>query len=152
MSNSIKLNNLIDKDLISFSEKPYKSTTHNVEISVWPEFIDSKNSVIGEIYIWAYHIRIHNGNSYPIKLINRYWRIIDETGNIQEVKGDGVVGEQPVIESNSSYQYSSGIHLNNSSGIMTGKYQMKIIDKDEIVEVNIPHFSLDVPNSEITLN
>ena len=106
-------------------EKPYVADTNNIEVSVWPEFIDKKSSVLGDLYIWAYHIRITNKSEENIKLISRYWRIIDEFGNIQEVKGDGVVGEKPIILSNNSYQYSSGVHLKYPSGIMAGTYKIE---------------------------
>lgn len=140
----------LNKNLIA--EKPYISSTKNVEVSVWPEFIDSKSNIGGGIFIWAYHVRIQNNNLQPVKLINRRWRIIDEKGNVQEVSGEGVIGEQPTIAANSSYQYSSGVHLRQPSGIMTGKYEMKMLAEDYNFEVPIPKFSLDSPVSRLTIN
>lgn len=139
------------QDLV-FDKKPYQSLTNGIEISVWPEYIDGKKTAVGEIFIWAYQVRIENHNKFSAKLISRYWKIIDEFGELQEVKGDGVVGEQPVILSNQSYQYSSGVHLRCPSGIMSGYYKMKNLENDDEFEVEIPTFSLDVPEIKNVLN
>lgn len=134
------------------NEKPYSETTNDIEVSVWPEFVDKKSSVIGDLFIWAYHVRITNKSQVQAKLISRYWRIIDEHGNVQEVEGEGVVGEKPIININSSYQYSSGIHLKYPSGIMTGKYKIKNLVTNDFFDIKIPTFSLDIPNNTKILN
>ena len=144
--NLSKLNKLSEASLENFSGKPYSTITNDVQITVWPEFIDSKSNAAGDLFIWAYHIRVDNRRAESIQLTSRYWRIIDEKGAVQEVNGEGVVGEQPIIAPNGSYQYSSGVHLRYPSGIMTGKYHMKKIVSGEMFEVEIPTFSLDVPN------
>jgi len=139
----------------TLGDRSYTSITQDIQITVWPEFIDSKSSVIGDLFVWAYHIRIENKSANPVKLINRFWRIIDEKGVVQEVNGEGVVGEQPVIEPNGSYQYSSGVHLRCPSGIMSGQYEMKRDRGDSIDEtflVTIPTFSLDVPGLTMVVN
>lgn len=136
----------------NLTNKPYIATTDNIQITVWPEFIDSKSSVIGDLFIWAYHVRIDNKGFDPIKLVSRYWRIIDEKGIVQEVHGEGVVGEQPLIAPNGSYQYSSGVHLRYPSGIMTGQYQMKNVTSGISFEAKIPTFSLDVPSVKSVIN
>lgn len=132
-------------------EKPYSIITQDVDITVWPEFIDSKLNPIENLFIWAYHVRIQNKSDEPIKLLSRYWRIVDANGIIQEVSGEGVIGEQPKILPQASYQYSSGVHLQSPSGIMMGHYQMQ---KDDgiIFNAKIPHFSLDVPSSKGVVN
>ena len=84
-------------------------------------------------------------------MINRYWKITDETGHTQEITGDGVVGEQPKIPTHTSYQYTSGVHLNQPSGIMSGVYQVQK-DDGETLDVKIPAFSLDIPNSKGVIN
>jgi len=135
--------------------KPYIAITNNVQVTVWPEFIDSKSSAIGDLFIWVYHVRIDNKSDEPLKLINRYWRIIDERGVVQEVNGEGVIGEQPLIAAGGYHQYSSGVHLFYPSGIMTGKYQMQKFTNGiggEIFDVNIPTFSLDVPSIKNVIN
>ncbi len=136
----------------AFSSRSYSASTENIEVSVWPEFLDSKSSVIGDLFVWAYHVRIDNRSDKSVQLISRYWRIIDEQGVVQEVKGDGVIGEQPTIAPGGSYQYSSGVHLRYPSGIMNGRYEMKNISDQKNFEVEIPTFSLDVPTIKGVVN
>ncbi len=156
MTQLSKSNKFLSEGIIDFSQgaiinKPYSETTDNIQISVWPEFIDSKTSPAGDIFIWAYHVRIENHGSEAVRLINRYWRIIDEKGITQEVRGEGVVGEKPTIEAGSFYQYSSGTHLRYGSGIMMGHYQMQKAG-GEIFNVKIPTFSLDIPDIKASIN
>ena len=96
-------------------------------------------------------MRLDNKKTESVKLTSRYWRIIDEQGVVQEVNGEGVVGEQPIIAAGASYQYSSGVHLRHPSGIMTGTYQMQK-NNLESFEVKIPTFSLDVPSVKSIIN
>jgi len=133
-------------------EKPYSAITNNIEVCVWPEFVDRKVSAIGDLFIWAYHVRIANKSVDKINIISRYWRIIDECGNVQEIEGEGVVGEKPVIAPNASYQYSSGVHLKYPSGIMLGRYRVKNLSNGESYEIKIPSFSLDIPSANRVLN
>jgi ApaG protein len=163
MNTISKSGKISDEKLASVSNavlnNSYEAITKDIHITVWPEFVDSKLTAIGDLYIWAYHVKISNKSSNTIKLLSRYWKIIDEKGIVQEVNGEGVVGEQPVIAPNGSYQYSSGVHLRYPSGIMMGKYQMKKIasasnseEKEEIFDVQIPTFSLDVPTVKPVVN
>lgn len=133
------------------SHSYYKEITENIEVAVEPEYLDSQLSSSGDSFFWAYHVRIKNKGVYPVQLVNRYWKIIDEKGTEQEIEGEGVVGEKPIIEPDSFFQYTSGAHLSNPSGIMTGYYGMKKIN-GEIFNVKIPAFSLDVPNLKRTTN
>ncbi|MBU6140838.1 MAG: Co2+/Mg2+ efflux protein ApaG [Proteobacteria bacterium] len=149
------VNKLLEDEVIfsqAYANKSYSATTKDIEITVWPEFLDSKSSAVGDLFVWAYHVRIDNKSSDSVQLLNRYWRIIDEMGVVQEVNGEGVVGEQPIIISGGSYQYSSGVHLRHPSGIMAGKYQMQKIEGDEVFDVTIPTFSLDVPTIKNVVN
>lgn len=150
-----KSNKPLEEEILfsqAYANKAYSSTTANMEITVWPEFLDSKSSVVGDLFVWAYHVRIDNRGQDSVQLVSRYWRIIDEKGIVQEVKGEGVVGEQPVIAPGGSYQYSSGVHLRYPSGIMTGKYQMQNVVNRSSFEVSIPTFSLDVPTIKNVVN
>ena len=137
--------------LQSMGSRPYAAITNDIEITVWPEFIDSKSSIIGDLFIWAYHVRIDNRGTDAVKLTNRYWRIIDEKGIVQEVNGEGIIGEQPLIAPSGSHQYSSGVHLRYPSGIMNGSYRMQK-ENGETFDVKIPTFSLDVPNVKKVIN
>jgi ApaG protein len=147
-----KFTNHFSTPIELLQQKPYVATTKDIEVSVWPEFVDNKTSQIGELFIWAYHVRIKNKSSESIKLLSRYWRIVDECGNVQEVEGEGVVGEKPLIISNGAYQYSSGVHLKYPSGIMSGKYRIEKTSNKEIFEIKIPNFSLDIPSLKTVLN
>ncbi len=154
-SNKLLPTNSLDDEIIfaqAMASKSYFAATANVEITVWPEFLDSKSSAVGDLFIWAYHVRIDNKSNETIQLMERYWRIIDEQGVIQEVNGEGVIGEQPIIAPGGTYQYSSGVHLRYPSGIMSGRYQMKKIANEAIFEVTIPTFSLDVPTIKNVVN
>jgi ApaG protein len=150
-----KSNKSLEEEIIlsqGLANKSYSVSTDNINVTVWPEFIDSKSSLIGDLFVWAYHVRIDNGRDNAVQLLSRYWRIIDEKGAVQEVNGEGVVGDQPVIASGGTYQYSSGVHLRYPSGIMMGKYHMKKINDDDVFEVTIPNFSLDVPSIKNVIN
>ncbi len=130
---------------------PYVLNTQNIEIKVRPEYVDSQYSLANNLYIWAYHVRIENKSDKIVQLVSRYWKIIDEKGNIQEVKGEGVIGERPILAPKAIFQYSSGVHLKYPSGIMYGHYEMEI-EGGERFNVKIPAFSLDVPTMKGTLN
>lgn len=155
MLRSLKSNRPLEESFFNLNRnetvKPYTEITGDVHVTIWPEFINNKSSVIDELFIWAYHVRIDNKSPESLQLINRYWKIIDEKGTVQEVNGEGVIGEQPTIPANGSYQYSSGVHLRYPSGIMMGHYQMKKSD-GSLFNVIIPTFSLDIPNNKGALN
>ena len=95
-------------------------------------------------YIWAYQVSIENLRKESIQLLKRTWHITDGQGTIHEVSGQGVVGEQPIIEPGETYQYTSGTPLSTPSGIMEGIYYIKTKD-GQMLEIEIPTFSLDSP-------
>ena len=84
-------------------------------------------------------------------MISRHWKIFDSNGSHREVKGEGVVGEQPVLEPGDEFEYTSGTPLKTNSGIMSGSYQMQDL-QGKIFDVNIPPFSLDIPDQKRNLN
>ena len=155
MNRLSKSNKPLEAHLMGLDSKirdnSYSAITNEIEITVWPEFVDSQVSVLGNLFIWAYHVRIENRSNETIKLINRHWKIIDEHGAMQEVDGAGVVGEQPEITSGNAFQYSSGVHLRHPSGIMSGHYQLQK-DNGELFDAKIPAFSLDVPTIKSIVN
>ncbi len=133
------------------SKIEYKSSTSGIEVVVQPEYIDSQTSNGNSFFIWAYHVIIENKSDETLQLINRYWKIIDEDGSVQEIDGVGAVGEQPILAPNENFKYSSGVHLRNPSGIMSGYYGMKKSD-GKIINIKIPAFSLDVPSIKAVVN
>ncbi|MFT7087053.1 MAG: ApaG protein [Rickettsiales bacterium] len=129
----------------------YKLETGKIEISVNPEYLNSQINKDGSFFVWSYRVEIINKGEETIQLINRYWRIIDEMGLVQEVNGSGVIGEQPILTKNESFKYTSSVHLQNPSGIMSGHYEMRK-SNGEIINAKIPAFSLDVPNIKSVVN
>lgn len=129
----------------------YKAMTHSIEISVTPFYLPEQSDPALPRYLWAYTIQITNRGSDRVQLLSRYWHITDGLGRVDEVRGDGVVGEQPVIAPGGTFEYTSGCPLSTPSGIMVGSYDMISPDGDRFV-VNIPAFSLDLPDNKQTLN
>ena len=130
---------------------PYTELTNQVRISVITEFLEEQSDTDNNLWVWAYHIMIENNRQTAVQLLERYWKIIDETGKIKEVEGPGVIGLQPLIEPGNYFEYSSGTPLPTSSGIMLGSYKM--IDKSgKSFEAKIPKFSLDLPYNKKIIN
>ncbi len=122
----------------------YTQTTRNIKITVQPAFLAEQSSPAENHYVWAYTIQLENLGSETVQLLNRYWRITDALGAVQEVRGAGVVGDQPTLPPGRKYQYTSGAALKTPSGIMGGHYEMTTAG-GEIFLAEIPAFSLDSP-------
>jgi ApaG protein len=123
----------------------YEKTTGNVTIRVRPSFREDQSSPEKNLYIWAYQVKIENHGAETIRLMSRYWRITDGNGVTQEVAGEGVVGDQPVLQPGGIYEYTSGAPLPTPTGFMTGNYIMEGPDGKHF-SVDIPAFSLDSPH------
>lgn len=122
----------------------YAETTQSITVSVEAFYLDEQSEPEDAHFVWAYHVRIENNGRETVQLMTRHWRITDSLGNIQEVQGDGVVGEQPVLSPGQSFEYTSGTPLSTPSGIMVGTYQMETGAGNRF-DVKIPAFSLDSP-------
>lgn len=107
-------------------------------------FVEQQSDVQNKRFVFAYTITIENISDQPFQLLSRHWVIQDANRKIEEVYGDGVVGEQPVIKPGQSYTYSSGAVLETEMGTMEGRYFMLSENEDEF-EVAIPKFVLTVP-------
>ena len=129
----------------------YSETTRSIRVTVEPIYLDDQSAPEDNHYVWAYHVRIENEGQQTVQLVNRYWQITDALGQVQEVRGAGVVGEQPVLEPGGSFEYTSGTPLPTPSGIMLGSYEMEDT-KGGRFSVAIPAFSLDSPYQRINLN
>ncbi len=129
----------------------YAATTQEISVSVEPIYLEDQSSPEDSQFMWAYHVRIDNKGAQSVQVLSRYWRITDSIGRIQEVRGAGVVGEQPVIEPGGSYEYTSGTPLPTPSGIMLGTYGVRTADGQEF-DIEIPAFSLDSPHQSHQLN
>jgi len=129
----------------------YCQTTRRIKITVEPHYLEDQSSPGDDHFVWAYHIKIENEGEETVRLVNRHWRITDAHGRLQEVRGAGVVGEQPVLEPGESFEYTSGTPLSTPSGIMVGIYEMES-SGGERFDVDIPAFSLDSPHQAVQLN
>jgi len=129
----------------------YRAITQGIEVRVEPFFLPEHSDPEESKYVWAYQVTIANYSPQAVKLLSRYWHITDGMGRVQEVRGEGVVGEQPEIEPGDTYRYTSGCPLTTSSGIMVGRYTMQT-ERGDMLEVDIPAFSLDFPGNSVLLN
>jgi ApaG protein len=129
----------------------YSKITRAIQITVKPVYLDEQSAPADNYYVWAYKVRIENRGGETVTLKTRHWRITDSLGRLQEVKGPGVVGEQPCLKPGDSFEYTSGTPLATPSGIMVGAYQMEGAG-GESFDVAIPAFSLDSPHQKIQLH
>jgi ApaG protein len=129
----------------------YQAVTRDIKVSVEPSFLDKDSAPADDYYFWAYTVEIANGGSTTVQLLSRHWRITDSEGHTQEVRGPGVVGEQPMLEPGESFRYTSGAPLRTPSGIMLGWYRMEA-EGGETFDVEIPAFSLDSPYASRRVN
>jgi ApaG protein len=129
----------------------YTETTRSINVTVQPFYLEDQSAPDEGRYVWAYHVRIENRGGETVQLRNRHWKITDSRGQVQEVRGPGVVGEQPVLGPGESFEYTSGTPLPTPSGIMVGSYQMET-PAGESFWVQIPPFSLDSPHQPVRLN
>lgn len=132
-------------------EPAFIQTTHAIRVSVLPMYLQNQSSPSENVYVWAYHISIENKGAQTFQLLSRYWKITDAMGRIQEVRGGGVVGEQPILKPGDVFEYTSSVRLNLPSGVMGGSYHMKS-PTGESIEVAVPLFSLDSPEASKTIH
>ena len=129
----------------------YTKTTKKISITVNPYYLEDQSEPEDQHYVWAYQVTINNLSKERVQLKNRYWKIIDSNGTKQEVKGEGVVGEQPILNPGEKFEYTSGTPLNTPSGFMEGHYEMETKNGIKF-EASIPQFSLDSPFVSSKLN
>ncbi len=119
----------------------------NIDIDVVTTYLPRHSRPDEGHYTFAYTITISNQGDQPVQLLSRYWRITDSDEAVQEVRGDGVVGEQPVIEPGTSFRYTSGTNLGTPVGYMEGAYYFVFGEEEQPFEAPIPAFSLHTPTS-----
>ncbi len=129
----------------------YQQTTNSIKVTVNPVYLEDQSSPAEAHYVWAYEVKIENNGSSVVRLRTRVWSITDENGHTQEVRGPGVVGEQPVIRPGASFEYTSGTPLKTPSGMMVGSYGMES-EEGTRFDVSVPAFSLDSPHQSVRLN
>jgi ApaG protein len=129
----------------------YSAVTNNIRVVVEPEYSPERSMIDEGRHFWLYTIEIANLGRRAVQLTHRHWIITDASGRRQEVRGVGVVGEQPRLEPGQSFRYTSGCPLADSSGVMQGVYRMVAEDGEEF-EVEVPTFSLDIPSAPRIVN
>lgn len=129
----------------------YSAVTQSIKVTVKPVYLEDQSSPTENHYVWAYHVRIENQGDSTVQLRSRHWRITDALGRLQEVRGAGVVGEQPILKPGGTFEYTSGTPLPTPSGIMTGTYEMEREGGDRF-DIKIPAFSLDSPHQPVRIN
>ena len=120
----------------------YTRTTRHIKVTVAPTYLDEQSQPDESHFVWAYTIQLENLGGETVQLLHRTWHITDARGVRQEVRGPGVIGQQPVLAPGEVFQYTSGAALKTSSGIMVGTYDM-VTDGGEEFLIDIPAFSLD---------
>ena len=127
------------------------ANTRGISVSVEPTYLETRSSPERSQYLWSYRVIIENRGRETVQLLSRHWMITNSRGELTEVKGPGVVGEQPVLKPGESFEYTSGAPLDTTSGMMGGAYQMET-ESGERFDIEIPTFSLDRPNQGVILN
>ncbi len=122
------------------------AVTRDIEVSVESFFIEEDSDPDRETYTFAYRVRLRNLGEETVQLLSRHWIITDSNGHVEQVKGPGVVGEQPLLEPGERYAYTSGSRLNSPLGTMEGTYRMVTGDGEEF-DIRIPVFTLNVPGT-----
>jgi len=128
-----------------------EATTEGITVRVAPRYAADQSDPDNGHWMWHYHVRIENGSGMAVQLIDRHWEIIDGRGQRRDVMGEGVVGEQPLIEPGDSFDYVSGCPLPTPSGMMRGRYGM-LDPGGRRFEVAIPAFDLLSPDSRRAAN
>jgi ApaG protein len=118
--------------------------THNIDISVDTYYIEAESDAKADRFMFAYTITIKNKSAVAAKLLTRHWIITDANNHVQEVKGKGVIGEQPHLKPDESFKYTSGTVIETPVGSMQGSFHM-VTDDDKPFEVEIAPFSLAIP-------
>ena len=122
----------------------FEAVTEQVRVQVRPVFLENESSPTQHRFLWAYHVRIANEGAETVQLLSRHWKITDAMGRLHEVRGEGVVGKQPVLRPGESFEYTSGAPLETASGFMVGSYMM-VRESGGGFEIAIPAFPLDSP-------
>ncbi|HRJ68276.1 MAG TPA: Co2+/Mg2+ efflux protein ApaG [Beijerinckiaceae bacterium] len=129
----------------------YRAVTDDIEVVVRPQFSQDRSQPEKNQYFWTYDVEITNHGDETVQLRHRHWEITDGNGQRQDVRGPGVVGEQPILKPGDTFRYASGCPLSTPQGIMVGEYEM-VDAQGRRFQVQIPAFSLDSPFEKRQLN
>lgn len=122
----------------------YENVDCNIKVTVCPKFLDDQSEDEDDHFVWAYCVKLENLGNTPVQLLARYWKITNGSGDIQEVRGQGVVGQQPLLKPGHGLEYVSGTSLDTPSGVMSGMYTFSN-EQGKTFDVSIPDFLLESP-------
>lgn len=122
----------------------FEQKTGDVIVRVEPDFLPEQSSPSEGRFIWAYTVEIENQSDTDLQVMERFWKIADSHGMVHEVRGEGVVGEKPVVKPGETFRYTSGAPLSAPSGMMLGTYSLQSPNGEQFA-VDIPAFALDSP-------
>lgn len=123
----------------------YTATTRALRVQVRSFYLADQSRPDENHYAWAYRVRIDNLGAEPVQLLRRTWIITDGLGRSQTIHGEGVIGQQPILDAGESFEYTSGTPLDTSSGFMRGAFHMIATGSGEAFDIEVPTFSLDSP-------
>ncbi len=123
----------------------YVETTRSIRVSVRSFYLIDQSKPAENTHVWAYRVRIDNLGTEAVQLLKRTWVITDSLGRTQTIRGEGVIGQQPMLDPGESFEYTSGTPLETPSGFMSGTYHMIVRSSGEAFDIVIPAFSLDSP-------
>ena len=123
-----------------------EESTNGVRVHVKPEYLENESDPKNRFWFYIYHVTIQNDSDTKVQLISRHWIITNGEGEVEHVRGPGVVGEKPILSKGESFSYTSACPLNTAIGTMHGTYQMKT-ESGEVFDANIAPFLLAEPNS-----
>lgn len=123
-----------------------KTDDNHIKVDVKTNYIEEQSSPEDERFVFSYNVTLFNAGNVSAKLMTRHWIITDANGNVQEVHGEGVVGEKPYLRPGESFEYTSGTVLETPVGSMQGSYQM-VTDNGHAFDANIPAFTLALPHT-----
>ena len=129
----------------------YTAVSKNIKVTVRPKYLAERSEPDEDRYFWSYTIEIANDGDRTVQLTHRHWQITDANGRREDVRGAGVVGEQPKLKPGDAFSYTSGCPLRTPSGVMVGTYRM-VDESGDAFDVAIPAFSLDCPHARRVLN
>lgn len=125
----------------------YEATTEGILVRVEPRYVEERSSPAEGYFFFSYTVSLHNHSTRPVQLLARYWRITDAEGQLEEVSGPGVVGQQPRLAPGAGFKYTSFCPLRTEVGTMGGHYTLRRLDDEQLFDVQIPTFTLALPHA-----
>jgi ApaG protein len=137
---------------MNFENLKFVETTNDIKVTVMPSYNLQGSNANENMFIWFYNVRIENLSDLTIQVLSRHWQVFDSSGKNEEIKGEGLVGYQPIIKPKEFFEYKSQVRLFSQSGLMRGEYFAVNLNSKDQFAITIPAFSLDVNVNHQTSN